>query len=163
MTKGKAFLICGKICSGKSHYAEKLSREKGAVILSVDEMVFALFDGKLGESHDDVTNRIKKYLYKKSIDILEAGTNVVLDWGFWKEEWRYTAAEFYKSHGFLYEFHYVDISDIDWERNIYERNNKIENSEIHAYYLDDGLRHKLEMMFEKPDKSEIDVWHWNKR
>lgn len=163
MNKGKVFLICGRICSGKSYYAEKLLCENNAVILSVDEMVFALFDGKLGERHDKVTERIKKYLYKKSIDILKTGTDVILEWGFWKKDWRQAAIEFYKSHGFRYELHYVDISDTDWEKNICERNKKIQNGESNEYYLDEGLRQKLEILFEKPDKSEVDVWHWNKR
>lgn len=163
MNRGKVFLICGKICSGKSYYAEKLLREKNAVILSVDEVSFALFDGELGEKHDDMTERIKKYLYKKSIDILKTGTNVILEWGFWKKAWRKAAIEFYKSHGFEYEFHYVDISDSDWEKNICERNKKVQDSKTNEYYLDEGLKQKLEVLFEKPDKSEIDVWHWNKR
>lgn len=160
---GKAILICGKICSGKTYYSRNLACENNAVILSVDEIAFALFDGELGERHDEVTERIKKYLYKKSIDILKTGTNVILEWGFWRKSWRSEAAEFYKSNNFQYEFHYIDISDNDWKVNISERNQKVKMGEIDAYYIDDGLMQKLEMLFEKPDKSEIDVWYRNNR
>ncbi|MEF2918531.1 MAG: hypothetical protein U0O12_07955 [Eubacterium sp.] len=33
----KIFLICGKICSGKSTYAEQMRIKKYVVLLSVDE------------------------------------------------------------------------------------------------------------------------------
>ena len=42
------FLICGKICSGKSTYAKKLAKTHNAVILSVDEIMLAIFDHGAG-------------------------------------------------------------------------------------------------------------------
>ena len=51
----KAMLICGRICSGKSHYAALLHDRENAVILSCDELTFALFDGQLGEAHDRIS------------------------------------------------------------------------------------------------------------
>lgn len=36
----KVFLICGKICSGKSYYAKELKDKYNAVILSTDEVTF---------------------------------------------------------------------------------------------------------------------------
>ena len=38
----KVIMTCGKICSGKSTYAQKLRLEYSAVILSVDEITLAL-------------------------------------------------------------------------------------------------------------------------
>ncbi len=161
--KGKAILICGKICSGKSWYTERLMCKKNAVMLSCDELAFALFDGDLGEMHDEITARIKKYFYQKSIEILESGTDVILEWGFWKREWRDEARKFYKERGIASEFHYIDISDEDWHRNIEIRNKAVSFGESRAYYLDDGLMQKLESLFEKPEESEIDVWYYNCR
>ena len=39
----KVILICGKICSGKSTYAQQLRRENRAVVLSIDEVMLAFF------------------------------------------------------------------------------------------------------------------------
>lgn len=39
----KVILICGKICSGKSTYAEQLRVQNNAVVLSTDEITLALF------------------------------------------------------------------------------------------------------------------------
>ena len=48
----KVYLICGKICSGKTTYAEKLCAENDAVLLSVDEMTLTVFGQNCGEKHD---------------------------------------------------------------------------------------------------------------
>lgn len=78
----KVFMVCGRLCSGKSTYAERLRKEHRAVILSVDEITLALFGQDAGEKHDDYARRARKYLYGKSLEILEMDINVILDWGF---------------------------------------------------------------------------------
>ena len=49
---GRAILICGKICSGKSTYAARLKQEIRAVILSTDEVTYDLTDNAQGEGYD---------------------------------------------------------------------------------------------------------------
>lgn len=163
MTKGKAVLICGKICSGKSWYTEQLSKENNAAVLSCDELVFALFDGNLGEKHDEMTERVRSYLSHKAAEILSAGTDVILEWGFWQRAYRAEMREFFESRGFRCELHYIDISDEDWQKNIAERNKRVSEGDNTAYYLDEGLMQKLESLFEKPDRDEVDVWYNNRR
>ena len=48
----KVIMTCGKICSGKSTYAEKLRKESGAVVLSIDELMTAVLGRELGDMHD---------------------------------------------------------------------------------------------------------------
>ncbi|MBR0132628.1 MAG: ATP-binding protein [Lachnospiraceae bacterium] len=150
----KIFLMCGKICSGKSTHAEKLRKEYNAVILSVDEITLALFGQDAGEKHDYYVEKLKEYLYKKSLEILEAGVNVVLDWGYWTRAERDLAREFYGSHGVEYEFHYIDISDEEWYRRLAKRNEDVLAKKTDAYYVDDGLAKKFQAIFEKPEKAE---------
>ncbi len=38
----KVYLICGKICSGKSYYSKQLKEKFNAVILSSDEATYDL-------------------------------------------------------------------------------------------------------------------------
>lgn len=45
----KVIAICGKICSGKSYYANKIKDKLNAVILSTDEVTFDLIDNEQGE------------------------------------------------------------------------------------------------------------------
>lgn len=157
----KAILICGKIGSGKSTYAEKLRIENKAVVLSCDEITLALFNDKMGDAHDEFTARTQKYLFEKSLDILEIGVNVILDWGFWQRDDRNYARTLYQTRGIPCEFHYIEIADVLWKRNITERNKAILEGKTTAYYIDDGLIEKFYRMFETPDQSEIDVWYRN--
>ena len=78
----KVILICGKICSGKSTYAQQLRRENRAVVLSIDEVMLAFFGQHCGSRHDEYADRAQKYLLDQSLALIEAGVDVILDWGF---------------------------------------------------------------------------------
>ena len=157
----KAFLLCGKIASGKSVYAKMLCEREKAVPLSVDELVLSILGGDLGEKHDEITERVQAYLFDKSLDILRTGSNVLLDWGFWTKARRDAARAFYESRGIECEFHYIDVPDEVWHRNIEIRNKAVLEGKTAAYYMDEGLMIKLQSLFEAPEKEEIDVWYIN--
>ncbi len=154
----KVILNCGKICSGKNTYAEQMGVQNHAALLSVDEITLALFGQHCGDKHNDYVERKQKYLFDKSLELIEVGINVVLDWGFWmKEEWDY-AREFYNSRNIECEFHYIDISDVTWRVRLKKRNSAILTEEASAYYVDDNLAAKFGALFEEPNRDEIDVW-----
>lgn len=153
----KVILICGKICSGKSTYAEQLRVQHNAVVLSTDEITLALFGQHCGDNHDDYVERTQNYLFNKSLELIEVGINVILDWGFWMKEERDYAREFYNSRNIACEFHYIDISNETWKVRLKKRNNAILAEETTAYYIDDNLAGKFASIFEVPDADEIDV------
>ena len=153
----KVYLMCGKICSGKSTHARELRKEHRAVVLSVDEITLALFGQDAGEKHDDYVARAEAYLYRKSLEIVESGISVILDWGFWTKEERDYARQFYGSRNIPYEFHYIDVDDADWHRRLEKRNAAITRGELDAYYVDDGLAAKFAAIFEKPEPGEIEI------
>ena len=153
----KVYLMCGKICSGKSTHAEELRKEHKAVVLSVDEITLALFGQDAGEKHDDYVARAEAYLYRKSLDIVESGISVILDWGFWTKEERDYARRFYGSRSIPYEFHYIDVDDAEWYRRLEKRNAAISRHELDAYYVDEGLAAKFAAIFEKPEPGEIEI------
>ena len=157
----KVMLICGKIASGKSVYAEWLCKKENAVLLSVDELVLSIIGSDLGEKHDEITERVQAYLFDKSLEIVRAGTSVLLDWGFWTKQKRQAARAFYESRDIDCEFHYIDVPDAVWRRNIGIRNQAVLAGESTAYFVDDGLMAKLESLFEAPQREEIDVWFVN--
>ena len=123
----KVYLICGKICSGKSTYAEQLRIQNNAVLLSTDEITLALFGQHCGDKHDDYVERTQNYLFNKSLELIEVGINVILDWGFWLKEERDYAREFYNSRNIECEFHYIDISNETWQTRL--------KNETVRYYL----------------------------
>lgn len=54
----KVIALCGKICSGKTFYANKIKEGQNAVILSTDEATFYLMDNEQGERYDDFAKRV---------------------------------------------------------------------------------------------------------
>lgn len=154
----KAFLICGKICCGKSTYAERLRAENRAVLLSVDEIMLAVFGPYAGDKHDEYTEKIQNYFFQKSVEIIKSGMNVILDWGFWSSCKRLAAREFYAARGIACEFYYIDISDEVWKERIAHRNALVLKGEDSAYLIDENLMEKFVGLFEPPSESEIDIW-----
>ncbi|MDE6591458.1 MAG: ATP-binding protein [Oscillospiraceae bacterium] len=150
----KVMMMCGKICSGKSTYAQALRKKHNGVILSVDEITLALFDSDVGDKHDEYVERAEKYLYEKSLEILDSGVDVILDWGFWTRVERQQARDFYGSQGIEYEFYFIDISNEEWQRRIEKRNCDITEKRTSAYYVDEGLAEKFRRIFEKPGVNE---------
>ena len=153
----KVYLICGKICCGKTTYAQKLCKEKNAILLSVDEITLTLFGQHCGDKHDEYVERTEKYLLNKSLELLENNFNVVLDWGFWTKAERESAKRFYKSRNIVCELHYIDISGETWKSRLRKRNNAVLANETSAYYVDDKLAAKFASIFEVPSEDEINV------
>ncbi|MBQ7307337.1 MAG: AAA family ATPase, partial [Clostridia bacterium] len=71
----KIILICGKICSGKTYYANKIKEKERAVILSTDEATFDLINNEQGEFYNIFDERLNKYLRKKAVEICKNGCN----------------------------------------------------------------------------------------
>ena len=160
----KLIAICGKICCGKSYYSKHLKERENAVVLSCDELTDVLFDNNLGDKHDEMSKRIWKYLLKKAEDIIKTNTNVILDWGFWSKNDRSYINDYFNSKNIVVEWHYINIDDKSWQKNINERNQRVLDGYGGSdYYLDEGLMKKLLSKWESPTKDEIDVWFDLKR
>lgn len=153
----KVILICGKICCGKSTYAEKIRIENNAVLLSVDEIMLAVFGQHAGEKHDEYCENLQKYLFEKSQEIIGIGRDVILDWGFWQKEKRDYAKGFFGSKSIPCELHYIDISSEVWRQRLEKRNSAISAGKTNAYYVDENLAEKFSLLFEPPSEDEIDV------
>ena len=162
LPKAQVYLICGAICTGKTHFARQLSAAKNAVILSCDEIENDLFQKNLGALHDEMSQRIHAYLFKKAAEIVTHGTNVILDWGFWSKADRENTSTYFKSLNIHCEWHYMDILPEQRSKYIEKRNQAVQNGESSDYYADSGLLHKCDSLFEPPDRQEIDIWHESK-
>ena len=151
------YLICGKICSGKTYYAKEMAEEKNALILSCDELS-RIIDRNISidsDKYDVIAKELQSYLIWRAVDISSHGVNVILDWGFWTERDRAALSYFMTDHGFKYEWHYLDISEERLKKNIEKRNSQLTDSD---YFVDEGLLEKCLSRFEVPDKKSVDVW-----
>lgn len=151
----KIILICGVICCGKSTLARALAQRERAIILSCDELTKAIGDD-LGDRHDAVAARLHVYLRDKAAELSRLGLNVILDWGFWRAADREEMSRFLRDNRIPFEWHYMDISREQLERNIARRNADPGPSD---YYVDQGLLDKCLDAFEPPAPGEMDVVH----
>ena len=154
----KAYLLCGRLCSGKTTYARQLARSRHAVLLSVDEIMLALFGTDAGEAHDALTARLQAYLFQKAAEILDSGIPVVLDWGFWTRRSREEARQFFQERRCDTEMTYLDPPEEVRQRWIADRNDAIAAGREAGYPVDEGLAEKMKALFEAPDFSELDRW-----
>ena len=150
------YLCCGKIACGKSRWAEAFKKEHPAVILSMDGLTLPLSDLLQGPVHDRVTSAVKEYLFSTAEQILEAGADVILDWGLWTRAQRDRLRAFYTEHGAEYEIRYLRVDQAEWERRIRKRNAG-QAEDPSAYYVDEGLLRKVESLFEEPSADETDI------
>ena len=149
----RIILLIGRICSGKTTYARKIMAEhQPAALLSADELMQTLFPEPLGEKYDRYAARCKSYLYQQARKLAHQGVTPVLDFGFWSKEDRREAAA--ALEGFELDWRYVDISMEEWERRIQTRNAAVleGTAPLETYYVDDGLKAKMNSRFEEPDE-----------
>lgn len=147
----KVIALCGKLCAGKTTLANQLRDELPAVVLNSDELTLAIpFE------HDVLYPIIKDYLLRKAVEIVRAGANVVLDFGFWSRADRDDAKAFFAQAGVELEWRYIAISDEDWRRNIESRNKQVRCGEANAYFVDEGLARKCIDLFEEPFPGELE-------
>ncbi|MBE6754047.1 MAG: ATP-binding protein [Ruminococcaceae bacterium] len=159
--KGRIHLLCGRLCCGKSTYARQLAAREKGVILSSDELMLMLELDELlkgcGDVHALMTPKVTAYLFKKAEEIAAAGTDVVIDLGFWQRAERQRISEMLREHGVDFLWHYISVSDEDWKAFIERRNLSGE-----GYTIDEGLMEKFLGLFEPPEREEMDVWHENR-
>jgi len=150
----KIIALCGKICSGKSTYAEKIKHEYNAVILSVDTLMLMLFDENLGDKHEEIFEKSKQYLWKMAKIIIAADTNVILDFGLWTRCDRLETIDHFRCDEIQIEIHYINTPLELIRRNVKKRN--LFKDEF-TYYIDETILDKCLNGFEEPDENEIDL------
>ena len=103
-------LIVGLPGAGKTTLARRLERELPALRLNLDEWHTHLFGQDVNEPEHDLRHSlIESMLWDVAARMLELGTNVILDFGFWarveREDYRARAARL----GAGSQIHFLDV------------------------------------------------------
>ncbi|MBQ9307998.1 MAG: ATP-binding protein [Clostridia bacterium] len=152
----KVIALCGKLCSGKTTYANSLKESLHAVILSVDAFMLSIFGSDAGADHDRYVEGLTKALYATATDIACCGTPVILDTGLWTLASRVSFRTYFASRGVPCEIHYLSVPDKTWEERIAKRNAEVKAGRSDAYFVDEGLLSKFREAFEVPAPDEVD-------
>lgn len=89
----KVILLCGKIVSGKSTYAQVLPRENDAVILSGDELSQPCMITAL-RRHVETVAHCSQHLNRLALHIIASGADMILDSEYWSKANRETVRAF---------------------------------------------------------------------
>ena len=154
----KVILTCGKLGCGKTTYAKRLCAERGAMLLSADELMLSLFGQDAGEKHDEYLEKVKAWLLNRSLELVSLGVDAVLDWGLWTKAERAELRAFYAARAVPCEIHYLELDEEVRRQRIDERNRAVLSASARDYYVDEGLASKLDRLFAPPEPSEADVW-----
>jgi predicted kinase len=157
LKKEKIICIHGTVCSGKTHYAKRLAKERSAVVLNHDEIGVPLF-GIYPEKLDEHYEKIREYFFMKALEIMETGTPVILDWGFWNRADRKETTDYFAQHGYAVEWHGIEITEEALRRNVQMRYAEMAAGRSDVYPADDSLLAKAAEIIETPSKDEMDVW-----
>lgn len=152
----RIIITCGRLCSGKTTYSQKLARSLPAVRFSVDDLTLLLLGPYAGDILDEYVKKLENYFFEKALELAESGISSIIDIGLWTRAERQSTQEFFCKRGAKCELHYVKISDDEWRRRIEKRNSDVEAGRTQAYYVDGNLLKKFESWFEEPSAGEVD-------
>ena len=119
--------------------------------------MLSMFGQHCGEMHEEYAARAEKYLLEKSLEIISAGSDVILDWGFWKRTQRDRLRGFYAERNIRCEFHLVRVDMETWRERIAQRNRDVGSGDETAYFVDENLLEKFSRLYEEPQNDEADV------
>jgi predicted kinase len=117
-------MICGKIASGKSTLAKKLSAADGAVRISEDEWLATLFGDQMHSIPDFVrcSAKLRQAMEPHILALLEAGVPIVLDFQantLSSRAWLRSLAD---QAGVAHVLHYLEVSDVVCKARLAGRN-----------------------------------------
>lgn len=159
----KAYIMLGRIASGKSYIAEQYAEKEGCVILSVDEIIWSLFDGCLGDKLQETEQRAAQYLLTLAQRIGKLGGNVIFDCGLFSRESRKAVESKLRLLGFEVCRILVKCDEETRHQRLNRRNLQRAGGKNKAYILPYEKVLKIEEnRYQEPTADEYDILIENK-
>lgn len=149
-------LISGLPGSGKTTYAAVLSSESHAVLFSLDRWLITVYGRYSLEvvGSDEHVRRVRAcrdLIWFSAGELLQRGTDVILDDGFFLREHRARYATLAASLGATTRTHFVDTPHVELESRLRARNDQLPP---HNFYIDPAMLAGFSAIYEQPDASE---------
>lgn len=145
-------VLCGKIASGKSTLAARLSTKSDTILIAEDAWLDALFGEELQTREDYVScsRRIKAAMKPHVMALLRAGVSVILDFPANTRGQRRWFKEIIEATGAAHVLHVLDVSDEVCLARLRARN----TSGDHPFVVTDALFHEITGYFTEPAADE---------
>ncbi|MDX1507436.1 MAG: AAA family ATPase [Woeseiaceae bacterium] len=151
-SKPTAHLLHGYIGSGKTTFARKLEREHGAVRFSHDEWMVRLHGwNPPAEQFAERMAQVMNLIWDEATRELEAGNDVILDFGFWTRESRDAARRRVSSIGAVAKFYSFFCPKSIMKARTLERSKRPSTDSL---WIDEPAFDKLLARFEPMDDDE---------
>lgn len=113
MSKGTIYIFCGKMASGKSTLAKKISEQNSLTLISEDALLSALYPAQIVDvsSYVEFSGKLKLAMTPILVDLLLTGTSVVLDFPANTVNQRKWMKDVISQSDAYYEFHYLNSSE----------------------------------------------------
>lgn len=150
--KPLAHIVIGFIGSGKTTFARQLEQETGAVRFTKDEWMVRLFgNAPPQDTFEEYDKRMASLATDIALKCLAAGTNVILDEGFWLKEQRAAIRDKVKNVGAVPIFYYLDASFELLKARTLKRS---ESPPLDSYIIDEESFNRYWKFFQPPDTEE---------
>ena len=124
-------LICGQAGAGKTTFAKKLALEQDAIRFSKDEWIVQLYGRNLtSEQWSEYELRCYSCIESIAKTLLRRGLDVILDYGFWYEHERTSAARLASESGSHCIVHYLNTPTELRRERVLNRNQSLANNSV---------------------------------
>ena len=157
-----AHLIYGPTGAGKTTFARKLVTEINGVRFGIDEWMHAMFGDDVPERMDmswvmPRVGRCQTQIWSVAQQILDTGTDVVLELGLLRKVDRDSIKAKVEQAGYGVLFHFVDAPLPIRRQRVLRRNS--ERGETYSFDVTPGMFEAMELYFERPTASELSGSH----
>lgn len=146
----RLYLICGLPGAGKTTRAREIALATGAIRLCPDEWLEALGMSLLDY---ELRFRLEPQLLRHGEQLLEAGLNIVVEFGSWTRIEREMVRQVGVRTGAATELHFVDAPLAELIRRVEQRGGP------HAPFLVDTVLPEYSAAFERPSPEEAASYH----
>jgi len=117
------YLICGLPGSGKTTFSKKLQHEISGIVLSIDEWLIKKYGHDFPpEKFDEYYTYTRNLIDVEAEKLIKNGKNVILDFGFWKQQERDKYRAKGKEWGSNIVVYYLDSDSNTLLNRLSERN-----------------------------------------
>jgi predicted kinase len=151
--KGKLIFFCGKMGSGKSTKSKEIAKDMGAILLSEDEWLSAIYPNEIEDfnSYIKYSMRIKPLVKSHVQNILNIGINVVMDFPANTKKQRQWFIDIFSEHNIPHKLFYIEADDQLCLKQIEQR--RLTNPERHNFDTEEVFHH-VNSFFQPPSVDE---------